>query len=78
MNNPFDKKLELWKGLPTEVRDAATFVTDTLDLSWAAAQAVFGDRATPEAALGIYDRIVDRMAWTEGEGHADEATEGQN
>jgi hypothetical protein len=29
-----------------------------MDLSWAAAQAVFEDKATPEIALAIYDRMT--------------------
>ncbi|MGH7239358.1 MAG: hypothetical protein ACREHG_04735 [Candidatus Saccharimonadales bacterium] len=46
--NPFDKKLDVWKhDIAAGVRDAVVFVTDTLDLSWAAAQAVFEDKATP-------------------------------
>ncbi len=61
-DNPFDKKLEIWKNrIPQQVRDASVFVTDTLDLSWAAAQSIFEDKATPEIALAIYDRLVDRM-----------------
>ncbi|MGA8597919.1 MAG: hypothetical protein WB676_24655 [Bryobacteraceae bacterium] len=63
MHNPFDKKLEAWKDrIPTEIRDAAVFVTDMLELCVASAQSVFDDKATPELALGIYDRIVAQMA----------------
>ena len=30
----------------------------TLESAWRTAQAIFGERATPEVALAIYDRIV--------------------
>lgn len=61
-DNPFDKKLNVWgNNVPADVRDAAVFVTDTLDLCWASAKAVFGDKATPELALAIYDRISERI-----------------
>jgi uncharacterized protein YjaG (DUF416 family) len=62
-DNPFDKKLEILKGqIPDNVRNAAVFVVDTLDLCMAAARSLFENRATPEHALEIYDRIVARMA----------------
>lgn len=61
-NNPFDKKLDLWKiHLPEEIRDAAIYVTDTLDLCLASAQSVFGENISHEMALEIYDRVVDRI-----------------
>jgi hypothetical protein len=60
--DPFNQKLELYGyHIPHKVRDAAVFVTDTLELSWASAQSVFGDKATPEIALAIYDRVIDKM-----------------
>jgi hypothetical protein len=62
IDNPFDRKLETWGDqIPTEVRESALFVTDTLELCWASAQAIFEDRATPELALSIYDRLIERM-----------------
>jgi hypothetical protein len=61
-DNPFDKKLESWDDrIPDGVRDAAVFVTDTLELCWASAQAVFGDKATPDIALEIFDRVTEYM-----------------
>jgi hypothetical protein len=61
-DNPFDKKLEIWGDrVPADVSEAAVFVTDTLDLCWASAQAVFEDKATPEIAFSIYDRIMQKM-----------------
>ena len=61
-NNPFDKKLEAWKGrIPEDVLEAATFATDTLELSWATAQSILKRTPTPEHALAIYDRIVARI-----------------
>jgi hypothetical protein len=44
-----------------DVRDAAVFVVDTLDLSQAAAQSLFGEQSTPALVFEIYDRIVLRM-----------------
>ena len=62
-DNPFDKKLETWAArTPEDVREAAIFVTDTLDLCWASAQTVFEHTATSEITLAIYDRIRARMA----------------
>jgi hypothetical protein len=59
VGNPFEKSLEEWKHrIPANVRDVAIYVTDTMDLCWAAAQAVFEDKATPEIALAIYDRMT--------------------
>lgn len=58
--NPFDSHLAV-ADVPDAVVMASVFVTDTLDLSWKAAQAVFEDKASPELALAIFDRIVLRM-----------------
>jgi len=66
-DNPFEKSLEEWKHrIPANVRDVAIYVTDTLDLCWAAAQAVFEDKATPEIALAIYDRMTDHAQGLKG------------
>ncbi len=59
-NNPFDRKIELQKGMPSFVRDAAIELTDTLDLCWAAVQAVFEDSATPEHALTLLPMFMTR------------------
>ena len=67
-DNPFDRKLEVWGShMPSDVCDAAVFVTDTLDLCWASARSVFGDNATPEHALAIYDRLVAQIAKQEAD-----------
>lgn len=61
-DNPFDRKIELWKGrMPQNVADSARFVNDTMELCWASAQSVFEKQATPEHALAIYDRVVARI-----------------
>ena len=61
-NNPFDKMLEAGKGqIPTDVLDAAVFVTDTMDLCIASAKAVFETQYSTELALEMYDRVVERM-----------------
>ena len=63
VKNPFDRKLEVWgNNIPGEVRDAATFVTDTMELCWASAQSIFKKKATPEIAVAIYDRVVKKIA----------------
>lgn len=60
VNNPFDRKIELHKGMPSFNRDAAVELTDTLDLCWAAAQAVFEKKATPEHALALLPMFMER------------------
>ncbi len=62
--NPFDTRIEiLGKSslTPAGVIESATFVNDTLELAWMSAAEVFGDKATPEVALAIYDRIAARL-----------------
>jgi hypothetical protein len=60
--NPFDTKLEIHANLiPPDIRDAAIYVTDTLDLAWAAAQAVFDDQAQPEHAIALLKLWLDRI-----------------
>lgn len=59
-NNPFDRKIELQKGRPSFDRDAAIELTATLDLCWAAAQAVFDKKATPEHALALLPMFMER------------------
>lgn len=62
VNNPFDKKLAAEEGkIPSDVHDAAVFVTDTMDLCIASAKAVFETQYSPALALEIYDRVIDRM-----------------
>lgn len=60
LDNPFDRKLEVQKRMPEEIRSAAVALTDTLDLCWAAAQAVFDKRATPEHALALLPMFMAR------------------
>lgn len=62
-DNPFDKKLDVWGDrVPEDVRTASTFVNDTLELCWASAQSIFEDKATPETALAIFDRVCAGIA----------------
>lgn len=58
--NPFDTKIEVQKRMPHSVRDAAIELTDTLDLCWTAAQAVFEKKATPEHALALLPLFMER------------------
>lgn len=57
-NNPFDTKLASHHRLPEGMRVALTDVTDTLDFAWAAAQAVFEGRATPEHAPKVCELML--------------------
>ena len=62
IDNPFDKKLEAQaRTMPDSVRDASIHVTDTLDIAWAAVQAVFERRATPEHALTLLPLLLTRI-----------------
>ena len=59
---PFDEKLDIWGNrVPADVRDASTWVNDTIELSLASARQVFGDKVAPEIAIQIYDRIIQRI-----------------
>lgn len=60
VDNPLDKHLDLHKRLPPGLRDAVTDVADVLDLAWLATQAVFEERATPEQAVVVFERLLDR------------------
>ncbi len=69
MPTVFDEKLESLEksfraqSFPqfSEVREASAFVVDTLDIAWSAAKSIFGDKATPDHALEIYDRMILRI-----------------
>jgi|CXWL01.1.fsa_nt_gi hypothetical protein len=72
-NNPFDQKLDTWgHRVPEDVREASTFVTDTMTLCWAAAQTVFEGKASPDVAIAIYDRVVQRIALRQQRGEPPE------
>jgi hypothetical protein len=60
VKNPFDLKIEVQKGMPSDIRDAAIVLTDTLDLCWAAAQAVFEKQAKPEHAIALLPMFMGR------------------
>ncbi|MBU6454482.1 MAG: hypothetical protein KGS72_22125 [Cyanobacteria bacterium REEB67] len=49
---------------PETVRDAALFAVETLDLAKLGAQAVFGDKAKPEHAIALYDRMLNLLPGT--------------
>ena len=59
-NNPFDRKIELQKGMPDSIKDAAIELTETLDLCWATAASVFEDKAQPEHALTLLPMLIER------------------
>ena len=57
-DNPLDRHLKVNNGIDSALRNAVTQVVDVLDLAWMATQSVFEERATPELALLVYDRLV--------------------
>lgn len=59
-DNPLDKHLKINK-FPNHITDPVVFVSGTLDIAWIAAQSIFEDKATPDVALAIFDRVVARM-----------------
>lgn len=63
-DNPFDEKIDLWhskgKLLPGWYQ-AFSHVVDMLEVSEAAARALFEENAKPEHAIAIYDRVVARV-----------------
>ncbi len=58
--NPFDRKIKLNQNKCVFHTDAAIELTDTLDLCWAAAQAVFEKKAKPEHALALLPMFMER------------------
>lgn len=60
--NLFEERLdEMGHRIPEDVREAITFINDTLELSWLAVKEIFGDKAIPEHAMQLYDRINQRI-----------------
>ena len=53
-DNPFDRRM------PEHFKDAAIELTDTLDVCWAAAQAVFDDKAKAEHAIALLPMFMAR------------------
>ena len=47
---------------PMFMHDAMVFAIDTLDTAWIATQSLFKDKATPEIAVQLYDRIIAKYA----------------
>jgi hypothetical protein len=45
-----------WRGTE-HTAEAAAYVHDTLELAWLAATDLFGDKATADIAVALYDRI---------------------
>jgi len=58
--NPFDTMITVQKNMPSAMRDGAIELTDTLDLCWAAARAVFDTKAVPEHALALLPMFMAR------------------
>lgn len=57
--NVFDTRIKA-KKMPEHFREAAIELTDTLDVCWAAAQAVFEDKAQPEHAISLLPLFMTR------------------
>lgn len=55
----FDKAISR-RGIPTNFRDAAVELNDTLVLCWASAQSVFGAKAKPEHAISLLPLYMHR------------------
>jgi len=60
VENPFDRKLQASKTMPEHFRNASIELTDTLDVCWAAAQAVFESGANPEHAIALLPMFMAR------------------
>lgn len=60
IENPFDTAITVRKQMPATIRDAAIELTDTLDLCWAAARAVFEKQAKPEHAIALLPMFMQR------------------
>jgi hypothetical protein len=68
VGGPLDAMLDTREGLvPGDVITETVWVNDTLELCWASARQVFGEAASPETALAIFDRICARIARKEEE-----------
>lgn len=58
MRDDFDRKMERRGSVvPPSTRDALFYVVDTLELCQSAAWSLWGNDATPEHALALYDRV---------------------
>ena len=58
-NNLFDTRIQA-RLMPDHFKDATIELTDTLDVCWAAAQAVFEAKAKPEHALALLPLFMAR------------------
>ncbi|CAK0742691.1 hypothetical protein CCP3SC15_1210002 [Gammaproteobacteria bacterium] len=56
-DNPFDKAIKV-RQIPDSMRDAAIYITDSLDLAWDSVRAVFEEQAKPEHALKILELFL--------------------
>ncbi|RBO82668.1 hypothetical protein [Marinomonas aquiplantarum] len=61
IENAFDIHLKVNKSIPSEIRDAAVDVNDTLNIAWLSAQSIFEDKASPEIAIEIYNLMQERL-----------------
>lgn len=61
IENAFDTHLKVNESIPSEIRDAAIDVNDTLNIAWLSAQSIFEDKASPEIAIEIYNLMQERL-----------------
>ena len=67
-DNAFDRYIEKNAAkMPAGLEQSANIVSANMDMAWLAAQAIFKDQATPEAAIAIYDRFIAQLSQTPGQ-----------
>jgi len=60
LTTPFDNMVGN-KRVPSGIARAAICIVDTLKLAWLVTHDVFGDKATPELAIQVNDRIMTKI-----------------
>jgi len=60
-DNPFEDKLKVNQGIPTDFRNALIDVADTLDFCTSIAEAVFEANATPDHAIAICAIVMQQL-----------------
>lgn len=58
-----------------ELNESVLFMNHSLDLCWTMAQSVFGDKAVPQHAFDIYDRLVENLDLLDDEDDDEEEDE---
>lgn len=58
-----------------ELNESVVFMTHSLDLCWTMAQSLFGDKAVPQHAFDIYDRLIENLDLLEEDEDDEESEE---